>query len=118
MSVYALHMMILYYLQESGQISRIAYSNDKKCYDFELINSETTLYDNLVGFLTFYSSNGIYKQGYAFKHFIDIVQRTPDEESKVVEMMEKLAYKIESEDSGYLFAFIHPMTNELIQSDN
>lgn len=44
MSIYALHMMVLYYLQEEGIIGAIAYSNEKKTYDFELLKPRITLF--------------------------------------------------------------------------
>lgn len=55
-SVYSLQMMVLYYLQETGKISKIQYSEDKKTYDFEIRNPFITLFENFVGFLNFYSS--------------------------------------------------------------
>jgi len=44
-------MMILFYLQETTQISRIKYNKERKRYDFELINNEITLYERLIIFL-------------------------------------------------------------------
>ncbi len=55
-SVYSLQMMVLYYLQETGIIGKIRYSEDKQIYDFEIRNPHITLFENFVGFLNFYSS--------------------------------------------------------------
>jgi hypothetical protein len=69
-------MMILFYLQQNGIISKVSYSKDQNKQDFELLNGIFTLFENFVDFLRFYSSEGNYKKLYVGKTFIDVVERS------------------------------------------
>jgi hypothetical protein len=69
-------MMILFYLQQNGIISKVSYSKDQNKQDFELLNGFFTLFENFVDFLRFYSSEGNYKKLYIGKTFIDVVERS------------------------------------------
>ena len=110
-------MMILFYLQTTDQISLINYSEENDKYNFVISKEIKSLYDNLVRFFAFYSSEGEFRTKYEDKDFIDVIERGDNDKSQIIVKMKDSFSRIQTQSTGYLFGFFHPMINKLMDGD-